>query len=134
MELTSRKAAAMPTLTPAEIAVFRLTVDDDCKDPELSNSMIQALYDKAYDRAEDNTDSEEVDNLTIVYMLRMLLAQARKKVDRVDSVGNRESRGQLFDKLERLLEIYSELAGIGTGKGLDVGAILLGTHPVEEDE
>jgi hypothetical protein len=119
----------MPTLTPDEITFYRLLVDDQCDPPDLSDTVIQTLYDKAY-AAE--TDAQDIEDLTVYYMLRVLWAQYRKKTDFTDTTGQRDARSQLFRNVQEMLEKYEKIVGVGMA-GLSTGSIDLAIDAVEDD-
>lgn len=122
----------MPTLTADEIADYRELVGDECTDAVMSDARIRALYDAAY--AVDSSDPAATQALTVVYILRRLIGDARKKIDNTSEMsGNRETRSQLFDHLMIMLKYWEGVAGIGGAGALSVGGINMDLDYTTED-
>lgn len=124
----------MPTLTAAEIVDYRELAGDECTTEVLSDARMQVLYDAATALGYSANRTQAV---MVVYMLRRLLGDARKKIDNTSEMsGNRETRSQLFDHLMKMLGYWEGLAGLpGTGGGLiTIGSMDMNLDYTIEDE
>lgn len=121
----------MPTLTADQITDFRQLVGDECDEEVISDVQIQAFYDTAFGKSDD---SETVEALTVVYILRRLLGKSRKKIDQTSEMGgNSERRSQFFDHLQEMLKYWEGVAGIGGAGALMVGSFDLNIDYTEDD-
>lgn len=121
----------MPTLTADQITDFRQLVGDECTEEDISDVQVQAFYDTAYGKSDD---SETVEALTVVYILRRLLGKSRKKIDQSSEMQTvNERRSQLFEHLQKLLEYWEGVAGIGGAGALMVGSFDLNIDYTEDD-
>lgn len=123
----------MPTLTAAEIIDYRELVGDECTEQVLSDARMQVLYDAA---TALGYSADRTQAVMVVYMLRRLLGESRKKIDNTNEMnGNREIRSQLFDHLMKMLEYWEGIAGLpGKGSGLiTIGAMDMNLDYTEDD-
>lgn len=121
----------MPTLTADQITDFRQLVGDECTEEDISDVQVQAFYDTAYGKSDD---SETVEALTVVYILRRLLGKSRKKIDQSSEMQTvNERRSQLFEHLQKLLKYWEGVAGIGGAGALTVGTLDLNIDYTEAD-
>ena len=124
-------------LTDAQILKFRkLTGDTDINDYSATNDEIDAYYTLASAEVTAN-DALSVEPLTIVYLFQQRMSWAQNQTDETGEFGNRRN-SQIFDKIhDDLLPYWRDLAGLaadsGSGAGMTVGVLLLGTDVTEDD-
>lgn len=104
---------AFTVLTAVQGAELRDRIGDvDSNNYDLSDTVLDTLY----------TDASSDLDLATVYAIRRRLGILSKEVDEAGSREIGEQRHQRFDNLMRLLELWSDIAGVGQGE-LTMGTI-----------
>jgi hypothetical protein len=114
----------MATPTAAQIAYFRaMTGDDNNADELVSDAHIATHF--------TNADSDE--NLTIVYMLRHMLAKTARRTDVRGEFGTDRLSQWHTNIRDKLLPMWEGIAGVVGGAGLSVGEMGFGLDMTEDD-
>lgn len=114
----------MTTLTADQITDLRTLTGDLAATVDISNTVVQTLYDRAvtYD-----LDTRTTEAITVVFILERLLGLARVKVDIGNGEFEIERRSQYFKNLMDMLKRWEAIAVSGGYPGAGVGFMQSGT-------
>lgn len=112
----------MPELTTDQLTDLRGDIGDTGSAQAFTDAELQRLYTRAV------ADGGDYD-LTVVYAIRRLLASAAKLVTYKQG-GTFQDDDQMFTHLEKLLDRWERIAGVGGGL-IRTGVILLGLDEVD---
>jgi hypothetical protein len=113
----------MATLTAADITWLRAMSGDDCEPYEVSDALMQVLYD----------DAESDKPTSVAYILRVRVARAAKLVSQSNSASSEShSFNQKFEHLMRLLKEWELRAGVA-GSKLSIGSLSLNIDQLDDD-
>jgi hypothetical protein len=114
----------MATLTSEYLEYLRKLTGVQCTQHDISDALVQTLYDRATDLDTDY-DTETTEAITVIYILRALLGINRTQVDQTGDFGNQRS-SQFFEHILKMLKEWYGIAGLGGYNAPGMGRISVG--------
>lgn len=119
----------MTVFTAEQLQDFRQLTGTECTPQDVGDDVVQRLYDRAFAFGHDESTTEAI---TVVYLLRRLLGQARIKTD-LKREFETEVRSQYFKNIMDMLKYWEGIARAGGFTVSGMGSMSVGMLNLDID-